>query len=129
MSGLSGKRTTLNARMAHPRGNPPRLWVARLHPGGMSLRPCLLAAALLGGATGSTGGGYSTAQDLLRFLQALRAGQVPEAPPAGIGVAGGAPGINAILEGELPGGYDLVVMANLDPPAAMRVGQLVRGWL
>jgi hypothetical protein len=34
-----------------------------------------------------------------------------------------------VLEGDLPGGYDLVVMANLDPPAAERVARLVRGWL
>jgi len=35
----------------------------------------------------------------------------------GPGIAGGAPGINAVLEGDLPGGHDLVVLANLDPPA------------
>jgi len=29
----------------------------------------------------------------------------------------------------LPGGYDLVVLTNLDPPAAMRVGRLVRQWI
>ncbi len=83
----------------------------------------------LPGRGSSAGGGYATAQDLLRFLAALRAHRIPGGPPAGIGVAGGAPGLNAILEGDLPGGYDLVVLANLDPPAAERVGRLVRGWL
>ncbi len=85
--------------------------------------------ALLPGRGSSAGGGYATAQDLLRFLAALRAGRIPGGPPPGIGVAGGAPGLNAILEGDLPGGYDLVVLANLDPPAAERVGRIVRGWL
>lgn len=84
---------------------------------------------LLPGRGSSAGGGYSTAADLVRFLQALREGKVPGGPPPGIGAAGGAPGINALMEGDLPGGYDLVVMANLDPPAAERVGRMVRGWL
>lgn len=81
---------------------------------------------MLPGRGSAAGGGYSTARDLLRFLAALRAGRVPGGPPAGIGAAGGAPGLNAMVEGALPGGYDLVVLANLDPPAAMRVARLVR---
>ncbi len=85
--------------------------------------------ALLPGRGSSAGGGYATARDLLRFLAALRAGRIPGGPPPGLGVAGGAPGLNAVLEGALPGGYDLVVLANLDPPAAERVARLVRGWL
>ncbi|HEX9704305.1 MAG TPA: hypothetical protein VGA20_03560 [Gemmatimonadales bacterium] len=48
---------------------------------------------------------------------------------AGLGIAGGAPGINAVVEGDLPGGYDVIVLANLDPPAAQRIAGLVRGWL
>jgi len=84
---------------------------------------------LLPGRGSSAGGGYSTAADLVRFVQALRDGKVPGGPPAGIGAAGGAPGINADLEGDLPGGYDLVVLANLDPPTAERVGRMVREWL
>lgn len=83
----------------------------------------------LPGIGSSAGGGYSTAADLARFIQALRERRVPGGPPPGIGAAGGAPGINAVVEGDLPGGYDLVVMANLGPPAAMRVAQMVRGWL
>lgn len=84
---------------------------------------------LLPGRGSSAGGGYSTAADLVRFLQALRDGKVPGGPPPGIGAAGGAPGLNAVMEGDLPGGYDLVVMANLDPPAAERVGRMIRQWL
>ena len=37
--------------------------------------------------------------------------------------------MNAVLEGDLPGGYDLVVLANLDPPAAERVSRMTRQWL
>jgi hypothetical protein len=62
-------------------------------------------------------------------VQALREQRIPNGLPPGLGIAGGAPGINAILEGDLPGGYDLVVLTNLDPPAAMRVGRPARGWL
>jgi len=81
----------------------------------------------LPGKGSSAGGGYSTAHDLLRFLNALRAHKIPSAPEAGnVGVAGGAPGLNAAIEGDLPGGYDVIVLANLDPPAAERVARLIR---
>jgi len=32
----------------------------------------------------------------------------------------------AAVEGDLRGGYDVIVLANLDPPAAERVAQLIR---
>jgi CubicO group peptidase (beta-lactamase class C family) len=83
----------------------------------------------LPGRGSSAGGGYSTTQDLLKFLQALRENRIASGVPAGLGIGGGAPGINASVEGGLPGGYDLVVLANLDPPAAMRVARMVRDWL
>ena len=82
----------------------------------------------LPGRGSSAGGGYSTARDLLRFITASYERRVRSAP-RGIGAAGGAPGINGIVEEELPGGYHLVVLANLDPPAAERVARAVRGWL
>src|SRR4029079_9460657 len=41
-----------------------------------------------------------------------------------IGVAGGAPGINAVLEIAPP--YTIVLMSNFDPPAAMEVGAEAR---
>jgi len=84
----------------------------------------------LPGKGSSAGGGYSTAHDLLRFLNALRAHKIPSAPEAGnVGIAGGAPGLNAAVEGDLPGGYDVIVLANLDPPAAERVARLIRSAL
>lgn len=83
----------------------------------------------LPGRGSSAGGGYSTAQDLLKFLTALREQRIPNGLPAGLGVAGGSGGINAVVEGALPGGYDLVVLTNLDPPAAERVARMTREWL
>ncbi len=83
----------------------------------------------LPGRGSSAGGGYSTAQDLMKFLKALRERRIANGPPAGLGIAGGSGGINAVVEGALPGGYDLIVLSNLDPPAAERVSQMARGWL
>jgi CubicO group peptidase (beta-lactamase class C family) len=103
----------------------------------------------LPGRGSSAGGGYSTAEDLLRFDAAMRAGKLlspawtawyftgrvpspggtPGKPGGGKGVAGGAPGINAVLEMDLDTGYTVVVLANLDPPAAEKVGRTLRQWL
>ena len=82
----------------------------------------------LPGRGSSAGGGYSTAQDLLKFLKALREHRIPNGLPAGLGIAGGSGGINGVVEGGLPGGYDLVVLTNLDPPAAERVARMTREW-
>jgi len=81
---------------------------------------------LLPGRGSSAGGGYSTAHDLLRLLNALRDGTIPNAPTLGFAIAGGAPGINAVVESDLPGGYDVIVLANLDPPAAERMGRAIK---
>lgn len=81
---------------------------------------------LLPGRGSSAGGGYSTARDLLRLLNALREGKIPGAPSLGFAIAGGAPGLNAVVETDLPGGYDVLVLANLDPPAAEKMGRAVR---
>ena len=83
---------------------------------------------LLPGRGSAAGGGYTTAHDLLRLMNALRQKTIANAP-AGAAIAGGAGGLNGVLEGNMPGGYDLIVLANLDPPAAERVSRIVRGWL
>ncbi|HKP86137.1 MAG TPA: serine hydrolase domain-containing protein [Blastocatellia bacterium] len=93
------------------------------------------------------GGGYSTAPDLLRFAQALRARKLLGAEltekvtggkvdtPWGLkysygfmdeavggksvrGHGGGAPGINSDLKIFWDGSYTVIVMGNYDPPAA-----------
>jgi len=92
----------------------------------------------------SAGGGYSTAADLLRFANAMESGKIknpafdegaprpanaPFAAIRGVGVAGGAPGLNATLETALPGGYTIVVLSNYDPPSAEGVSAKIREWM
>ena len=89
------------------------------------------------GAAGSAaGGGYSTAGDLLSFDNALREGRLLDARAStsvrgaatasgqratgGMGIAGGAPGTNAVLESN--GTWTVIVLSNLDPPSAESVG-------
>lgn len=72
------------------------------------------------GVTGSAaGGGYSTALDLLTYVKAVRAGRFPGADPE-MGIAGGAPGINAIVEAR--GEWVVIVLTNFDPPTGQEVG-------
>ena len=87
--------------------------------------------AELPGRGSSAGGGYSTAGDLLRFAQGLRAGKLLDQERTdwvfrgekerSLAIAGGAPGINAVLRIGSP--YTLVVLSNLDPPAAQQIAQ------
>jgi CubicO group peptidase (beta-lactamase class C family) len=85
------------------------------------------------GRGSSAGGGYSTAPDLLRFEQALRKGTIGPNDPwvarGGPGIAGGADGINAALEGNWRTGWTVIVLSNLDPPSAQEVSKFVRGLL
>jgi CubicO group peptidase (beta-lactamase class C family) len=96
------------------------------------------------------GGMFSTPSDLSRFLTALAEGRllspatqrtlltarpdpgggptpfgygfiVREAPPARVGMGGGAPGINAEVALYRPSGWQLIALANDDPPAATRM--------
>ncbi|MDP9203935.1 MAG: beta-lactamase family protein [Gemmatimonadota bacterium] len=108
-----------NTAIGYTRGDEDAPLNAPVHPN----------TAELPGRGSSAGGGYSTAGDLLKFLKALREHRIANGLPAGLGIAGGSGGMNAVVEGALPGGYDLVVLANLDPPAAERVARMTREWL
>jgi CubicO group peptidase (beta-lactamase class C family) len=98
----------------------------------------------------SAGGGYSTAEDMLRFGRALERGSLlrpetvrvvfgemwpatpgPELKAGRIGGAwaGGAPGINAFLETDARTEITIVSLANLSPPAAGRVARTISAWL
>jgi CubicO group peptidase (beta-lactamase class C family) len=101
----------------------------------------------------SAGGGYSTVEDLFRFATALQTNKLLDAQHTELlttgkvdtgrgkyafgfqddvingtrcfGHGGGAPGMNGALQ-ICPGpGYVIVVLANLDPPAASRVADFV----
>jgi D-alanyl-D-alanine carboxypeptidase len=103
----------------------------------------------------SAGGGYSTVEDLLRFANAvtnhkvldakntelLTTGKVntarevkyafgfmdddTDATMRHFGHGGGAPGMNGDLEIYPQNGYVIVVLSNLDPPAASRISDFV----
>jgi len=104
------------------------------------------------------GGGYSTAPDLLRFAQALRANKLVSAEltekltsgkvdtPMGAkysygfidemvegksvrGHSGGAPGINSYLNIFWDGSYTVIVQGNYDPPAAQDLGGKITRFL
>lgn len=82
----------------------------------------------------SAGGSYSTARDLLAFSKALAAGRLggPEryAQQGGLGIAGGTAGANAALETDwAEGGWTVIVLENLDPPAAEALARELRAML
>ena len=85
----------------------------------------LHANFLMHGASGSAaGGGYSTARDLLAYSEAARHGRIPGvAASEGMGIAGGAPGINAALEENGP--WTIIVLTNFDPPAGEQLAGAV----
>jgi D-alanyl-D-alanine carboxypeptidase len=92
-------------------------------------------AAFLPARGSSAGGSYSTAADLLRFARALpqilgtasyrELMGIPREAPAnakpGVAWGGGAPGVNASVQVE--GAWEVIVLANVDPPAAEEVGR------
>ena len=106
---------------------------------GLATGPWRENSALIPFTGTPAGGGYSNARDLLRFRLAFTAGELlderytawvvtdrlPDAAPdprgIGLGVAGGAPGVNAELE--IGGEMTVIVLANLDPPSASDVAR------
>lgn len=84
---------------------------------------------MLPGRGSPAGGSYSTVGDLLRYVHAQRTGSIAGVSGTPTGWAGGTAGANTFLVPDLPGDYTLVVLANVDPPVAMQVQTLVRGWL
>lgn len=107
----------------------------------------------LPGRGSAAGGGYTTLRDLERFTVALgghrllgsawtawvlgadapapgeRAAPEAEQARGGLGVAGGTAGVNAALEFDLGSRTCVVVLANLDPPAAERLAVEFGRWL
>jgi CubicO group peptidase (beta-lactamase class C family) len=84
----------------------------------------------------AAGGGYSTADDLLKFSIALKSGKltIPDdngqpRKDAGWGIAGGADGINGVFIVNAQSGYTVIVLSNYDPPAAEQSGKQLRDWL
>jgi CubicO group peptidase (beta-lactamase class C family) len=94
--------------------------------------------ALLPARGSSAGSAQCTAGDLLSYAQALAAGKLISAAtiekldlhPDGMGIAGGAPGLNATLDTgvEAAGSarYRVAVMSNFDPPSAEQLSREIR---
>jgi D-alanyl-D-alanine carboxypeptidase len=94
----------------------------------------------------AAGGGYSTAEDLLRFTNAVLADKLlsppytdwylssrepgTDAPPprsqGSLGWIGGAPGIGAVLRANLATGFTVIVLGNYDPDEVMAVAKTIR---
>jgi D-alanyl-D-alanine carboxypeptidase len=90
----------------------------------------VLNFATLPGRGSSAGGGYSTAEDMLKYVMALKEGKIfmPDIA-GGLGIAGGAPGINSTLEWDPRSGYIVIVLTNFDPPTAGQASRRIVGWL
>jgi hypothetical protein len=90
----------------------------------------VLNFATLPGRGSSAGGGYSTAEDMLKYVMALKEKKIflPDIA-GGLGIAGGAPGINSALEWDPRSGYVVIVLTNFDPPTAGQAARRIVGWL
>jgi len=90
----------------------------------------VLNHATLPGRGSSAGGGYSTAEDLLKYVLALKDKKIflPDTA-AGLGIAGGAPGINSVVEWDARTGNIVIVLTNFDPPTAGRTSRQITSWL
>jgi len=83
----------------------------------------------------SAGGGYSTVDDLLKLVVTLKANKLSapktseEINQHSIAIAGGAPGINAIVETDPETGYVIIVLSNYDPPVVDKVARKINSFL
>jgi len=107
-----------------------RAWDGKEHPG-EPRRNNLYTRPARGS---SAGGGYSTAEDLLKLVTALESGKLaaPEAArfaANGMGIAGGAPGISASVETLPKKGYTVIVLSNYDPPTSEKVARKIGSWV
>jgi D-alanyl-D-alanine carboxypeptidase len=90
----------------------------------------VLNHATLPGRGSSAGGGYSTAEDMLKYALALKDKKIYLPDVAnGLGIAGGAPGINSVLEWDPRSGTIVIVLTNFDPPTAGQAARRIVGWL
>jgi CubicO group peptidase (beta-lactamase class C family) len=80
--------------------------------------PWRLNVYSLPGRASSAGGVHSTAADLLAFSLTVDR----------LGIAGGTEGANAVLEAPGKGGLTIIVLANIDPPAAETLTRRIRSW-
>lgn len=87
-----------------------------------------------------SGGSYSTARDLVRYNRALRGNKLLSADnttlllnffqegrerPTRRGIAGGAPGVSAVLLEDTKAGCTVIVLSNYDEPLGENIGQAV----
>ena len=85
----------------------------------------------------SAGGGYSTAEDMLKFSNALRSKKLEIPDDKGgfpaeferTGIAGGSPGVNAVFIANGLTGYTIIVLSNYDPPGSEKPGRQINDWL
>lgn len=101
--------------------------------GEVPLGPLRSNVTILPGRGSSAGGSYSTARDLVALDRAIATGRflppgTPPPPPGANGVAGGTNGANAALESDSGRGWTIVVLANLDPPAAESLTREIAVW-
>jgi|688.fasta_scaffold134439_2 CubicO group peptidase (beta-lactamase class C family) len=90
---------------------------------GVAGAPPLVPNVAMHGVVGSAAGGsYSTALDLLAFVNAAKAGAFP-GTRGDMGIAGGAPGTNAVIESS--GEWTVIVLSNFDPPTGEDLGTAI----